>query len=60
MPIYEYVCKECENVVSMLVMKPEEDIPPVCEECEEVMEKQLSLGSFVLKGSGWYRDGYQK
>lgn len=60
MPLYEYKCSECEKEVTLL--QSHTDLAPVCD-CKEdenhpVMERQLSLGSFALKGSGWYRDGY--
>ena len=60
MPLYEYRCPECEKEVTILQSHTE--LAPICE-CEEredhpKMERQLSLGSFSLKGTGWYRDGY--
>ena len=31
-----------------------------CPVCSNKAERILSLGSFHLKGSGWYKDGYGK
>tara|TARA_R110000772_G_scaffold54450_3_gene124331 strand:- start:868 stop:1011 length:144 start_codon:yes stop_codon:yes gene_type:complete len=31
---------------------------PTCPQCKSPVEKLVSQGSFVLKGSGWYKDGY--
>jgi len=57
MPIYEYRCKECSHRFEKL-MKYKDPIPkcPKCEASQPV--KLISVGSFVLKGSGWYKDGY--
>lgn len=63
MPIYEYKCPECEITKTKLVRKLDAP-PPKCEACAEErkveveMQKQISEGSFHLKGGGWYADGY--
>jgi len=32
---------------------------PKCPKCDSSEpKKKISVGSFVLKGSGWYKDGY--
>lgn len=57
MPIYEYLCPDCDTRFQKL-MKINEAAPP-CPSCSnEQVEKQISIGSFVLKGGGWYKDGY--
>lgn len=59
MPLFEYKCSECGNVVELL--QKSSDLPPtICESCKKLntMEKQISLGSFQLKGDGWYKDLY--
>jgi len=57
MPIYEYGCDVCEKRIE--VMQKFSDPPLVrCESCGGVLRKLVSNTSFVLKGSGWYADGY--
>lgn len=56
MPIYEYACESCGHRFEKLVRINAE--PPSCPECEGVVKKLISASSFVLKGGGWYRDGY--
>lgn len=60
MPIREYKCKECGDVVEIL--EPRESPPTDCFKCEteDSMEKVLfpSKGSFHLKGGRWAKDGY--
>jgi len=31
---------------------------PKCMDCASDTKKSVSRGSFILKGAGWYRDGY--
>ncbi|MDR2105466.1 MAG: zinc ribbon domain-containing protein [Deferribacteraceae bacterium] len=59
MPIYEYVCKECGKKIEKLVtsISGADSIP--CS-CGGTADKILSLSSFQLKGSGWYRSDYKK
>jgi len=56
MPIYTFVCKECGNEQDELVPVGTESFK--CSECGCVSKKTMSLCSFVLKGTGWARDGY--
>lgn len=69
MPVYEYKCPECgfEIEVAQKIKDPD----PNCENCEHPSERnliskkikmirQISLGSFSLKGRCWSRDGYKK
>ncbi len=58
MPIYEFNCPGCDK--DKEVMQRYEDSAPVCEECKTTMKKKISRSSFVLKGGGWYKDGYSK
>ncbi len=58
MPIYEYQCDKCGHE-----FEREQRIvdPPVksCPECRgRKVTKLISRSSFVLKGGGWYADGY--
>lgn len=57
MPIYEYECKSCENVFE--VQQRMSDGPlKECPECKGEVKKLVSASSFMLKGGGWYADGY--
>jgi putative FmdB family regulatory protein len=59
MPIYEYVCEKCGNQIEKLsaLRGGAENIP--CP-CGGVAHKKISLSSFQLKGSGWYKSDYKK
>ncbi|MBN1335869.1 MAG: zinc ribbon domain-containing protein [Deltaproteobacteria bacterium] len=58
MPLYEYACSTCNARFEMLqpVGAPPPDACPVCGAPD--VHRLVSVTSFVLKGSGWYRDGY--
>ena len=61
MPLYEYRCPSCEREIELQVKVGSPNPVCVCKDGDPpVMEKLLSLGSFQLKGAGWYRDGYSK
>ena len=57
MPIYEYRCDGCgiEFEVAQGI-----DDPPLrrCEKCSGPVHRLISSTSFLLKGGGWYSDGY--
>ncbi|WP_428267279.1 FmdB family zinc ribbon protein [Haliangium sp.] len=57
MPIYEYKCKACGNEFEYQQRMSD---PPKseCERCGGALEKLISRSSFMLKGSGWYKDLY--
>lgn len=60
MPIYEYYCERCDKV--MEIEQNINDAPlSLCPECGANSFKRLiSVTSFILKGGGWYSDGYTK
>lgn len=53
MPVYEYKCEECENRFELL-QRFDADRTQECPKCQSMAKRVLSLGSFVLKGGGWY------
>jgi len=58
MPIYEYLCEKCGHE-----FEREQRIsdPPArsCPECRgRKVTRLISRTAFVLKGGGWYADGY--
>lgn len=57
MPIYEYHCRKCDGVTERIQGIND---PPLkkCPACGGRMEKMLSQGSFILKGTGWYATDY--
>ena len=60
MPIYEYKCEDCgHEFEEMLHFSEREDpINEPCLTCKGKVRLKMSLGSFHLKGGGWYKDGY--
>jgi len=64
MPIYPYKCKECgksfEKRQSISEDKLTEcaQVNPSCEKKNAPVERLIANPSFVLKGGGWYKDGY--
>ncbi len=58
--IYEYVCHECGHEFEVEKKITDESVI-VCPECEsEDVERLISLSSFILKGGGWFNEGYSK
>ncbi len=58
MPTYEYACKSCGNAWEA-IQRITEDPLDTCPKCEQkTAQRQLSGGSFILKGGGWYSDLY--
>ena len=70
MPVYVYQCPDCGSQKEVVrgIKEPEE--PPECLTGELVddptdckkrkMERVITPASFILKGSGWAKDGYKK
>jgi putative FmdB family regulatory protein len=57
MPIYEYKCEDCAKQLE-IIQKISDAPPEKCSDCGGKLFKLISNSSFVLKGSGWYADGY--
>jgi len=57
MPIYEYECA-CGNKEEKFFHISEIQDKLKCKKCGSEMKKVVSMTSFTLKGSGWYKDGY--
>ena len=57
MPIYEYECSKCGEIVEIL--QKFSDKPLVkCRHCSGRLHKLISHSSFHLKGTGWYVTDY--
>ncbi len=57
MPIYEYECIDQGHRFEVL-QKMADDPIQVCEKCGGKVKKLVSAAGFMLKGSGWFKDGY--
>jgi len=58
MPTYEYACEACANTWETEQRITEAPLKE-CPKCGEPKARRLISGSrFVLKGGGWYADGY--
>lgn len=58
MPIYEYHCEKCGIEVEIIAKL--DDPPPLCSKAGCVMVKKISLSSFELKGTGWYKTDFKE
>ena len=57
MPIYEYECRQC-NEVFEIFHKIDEDCKVACPKCLGPAKKLISATNFILKGSGFYVNDY--
>ena len=59
MPTYDYICTSCANAWE-LEQRIVEDPVKKCPKCgADTARRQISQGAgFILKGGGWYADGY--
>lgn len=59
MPIYEYRCRKCGQVVE--VLQKFSDAPlTTCESCGGTLERLISPPGLHFKGSGWYITDYAR
>ncbi len=57
MPTYEYRCAKCGDFE--VTQRITEDALTVCPHCEgKNIQRLVSMSSFQLKGSGWYKTDY--
>ena len=57
MPIYEYRCRKCGETTEV-IQKFSDRPKRKCPSCAGRLEKLVSRTSFMLKGGGWYAEGY--
>lgn len=59
MPIYEYVCTECEHAHEALQKMSDDPLQdcPVCR--KPALKKLISAAGFRLSGSGWYETDFK-
>lgn len=58
MPIYEYECQACGHQFEATQRITDATLKdcPACNKPE--LQRLISASSFLLKGGGWYKDGY--
>lgn len=59
MPIYEYQCTKCGEVIEAFQKVNDKPLTH-CRLCNSKVEKLISQTSFQLKGSGWYLTDYAR
>lgn len=57
MPVYEYQCELCQDVLETQQSLSDKPLT-TCPACSGTLKKLISQSSFQLKGGGWYSDGY--
>jgi len=58
MPTYQYQCDACGKGFE-LEQRITEDAIKKCVKCgKKKARRMISSGNFILKGGGWYSDGY--
>ena len=59
MPIYEYVCSDCDHTFETLQKMSDAPLS-VCPTCEKPnLKKKISAPGFRLSGSGWYETDFK-
>ncbi len=59
MPIYEYVCKDCEHEFEALQKMSDAPLSD-CPACNKsALRKKISAPGFRLSGSGWYETDFK-
>lgn len=56
MPIYQYKCSGCNQIVDKIRGIKESDAPdPICDDCKVAMKRYYAGGAFGIQfnGSGW-------
>jgi len=59
MPIYEYKCETCNDVVERIFSIVNFPREVVCPSCGNASHKIISRTTFRLEGGGWADSGYQ-
>lgn len=58
MPTYAYACRKCHAELEVKQRMTDAALTH-CEACgEQALERKIFAPGFVLKGGGWYADGY--
>ena len=59
MPLYEYLCDECEHRFE-LIQKFSDPLASSCPKCDGPVTKQFSSPAIQFKGTGWYITDYAR
>ncbi len=59
MPLYEYRCESCDQVIEVL-QKFSDDPLSTCTSCGGGLERLISPPGLHFKGSGWYVTDYAR
>ena len=62
-PIYEYKCNKCGKIFEKLMPMQDDKADNKymrCPCCQDIGVKIPSINHFILKGTGWSKDGYWK
>lgn len=54
---YDYGCEKCQKTFEIEQKITEEPLTE-CPECKGTIKRLISKTSFLLKGKGWFKDGY--
>lgn len=57
MPLYEYRCEQCRELIEVL-QRYSDDPLTVCEKCGGDLRRLISAPAVQFKGSGWYVTDY--
>lgn len=60
MPIYEYKCGPCGEVIELKMSFEKRDFPITCETCGNLMARQFTIPAVQFKGSGFYSTDNRK
>lgn len=60
MPIYEYECQTCGEEFEEIQKFSDPPLKKHTCSPKSVVRRKISLNAFLLKGGGWYSEGYAK
>jgi len=61
MPIFEYKCLDCDEYFELFFLPNEDRYGIECPNCKSKnVEKLISGGGFIFKGTGFYETDYKK
>lgn len=56
MPIKDYKCKQCESTKERIEYSGKCYGKMICDNCGSNMESHIGVSTFILKGSGWFKN----
>lgn len=57
MPLWEFVCDDCEMSCTMFRQTGSRPPAPTCDKCGAEMKYRISPGAIIFKGYGWTNKG---